>query len=118
MKRWIIGKDGRYCRNERCTRYGKPGKPTLDSTTGLITIVCSKCDVVSAYQSTYWKEKRACLGCNHVRDVTVTRWHSGEEHARDRCDACELMNSVRVHRQTADRLEAKARAIYARRKSK
>ncbi len=118
-RRWIIGAEGGRCRNAGCPQYGKrAGKPEVDPETGAIKVVCKLCRQPSERQANSWKERRPCRACNYVRDVTVSQWHSGGERARDYCDACDLMNSVGVHRQTADRLEAKAMAIRAKRKAK
>ncbi len=48
--------------------------------------------------------------------MTVTQWHSGGEHARDFCSACDLLNSAENHRNQAAQMRLKANAIIAARR--
>ena len=119
-RKWIIEKGHRTCNNHRCNWYGDSthkGKVTLNPVTGAIGTFCENCKQTSLYDARSWKEMRACIRCQHVRNVTVTKWSGGEEHARDTCDACDMIHSARVHRHTAMQLEAKAQAIIAKRRS-
>ncbi len=117
MKRWIIGGRARECSNDRCNRYGKKGTVELDPATGKIDVRCSACTIISEYQASSWKERRPCKACGFVRDVKVTIWHGGGgEHARDFCNACEMLNAAEVHREAAIRMKAKANAIIAARR--
>lgn len=119
-RKWIVEKGFRCCNNHRCNNYagdaGQKCKLTLDPRTGQVKTVCPVCKQTSEFQASSWKEMRPCKTCGHVRNVTVRTWgSSGEEHAREECDACELDRSVRVHLNTAHRLQQKAKAIRARR---
>jgi hypothetical protein len=121
-RKWLIAKGYRKCDNSRCVNYageaGKPCQTVLDSVTGTVRTTCSVCRQTSEFQCREWKEARACTSCKYVRNVTVHQYQDGTTHARDMCDACEMMQSVAVHRHTADRLEAKAHSIIIGRKQK
>lgn len=118
-RKWIVSKGYRKCDNARCANYAgearKPCKVKLDPATGVVHTTCSLCKQTSEFQCREWKERRACTGCGYFRNVTVHQWHDGKTHAKELCDACELLQSVRVHRATANRLEAKARDIIGKR---
>ncbi len=116
-RKWIIEARARTCSNSRCNHYGEKGggnKTTINAE-GLITTVCGMCKQSSATQARDYKETRACIGCKHVRNITVHIYSNGELQARDLCDACEMETSARIHIQTAERLHAKAAAIRAQR---
>ena len=121
-RRWLVAKGYRFCDNSKCINYaGESGKRCtvrLDPATGEVHTTCSVCKRTSIFQCREWKELRACERCRHPRNVTVHRYMDGTEHAAPVCDACKLMQSVAMHRETADRLEAKALGIFLKRKKK
>ena len=116
-RRWIIGRDGRRCGNFSCAGYEKANAQIVSiGADGLVRTKCRECAEPHTFQSHEYKERRACQGCTHVRDVTVKVWQDGKTYARPFCDACEADQSAAHHIKTGRRLHEKARKIRAGRR--
>lgn len=116
MKRWIISKDGRRCGNFSCAGYEKANVEILHiDADGTVYTKCRECIQAHTYKSREYKDRRACKGCAHNRNVTVRVYHDGKEYARDTCDACDMERSAERHVATAQRLRRKAFQIRQRR---
>jgi hypothetical protein len=116
-RRWIIGKDGRRCGERNCIGYDKANAQIVSiGEDGHVRTKCRECGAPHEYKSREYKERRACQGCAHVRDVTVKVWHDGRTSARPFCAACEADQSAASHIETARHLREKARKIRAARR--
>jgi len=115
---WIVPKSAKTC-----SHYGydcnntrpKGSKFNLDKYTGKTRFGCGACKHVHEMQLKAWKERRACRLCRYVRNVTVTEWTPGHQHAEEYCDACKQMLSCWSHLRTAADQKSKAVSTYAKR---
>jgi len=111
-KRWIVDKDARSCSYRCDVPEARVTVKITDAVTGAFHKSCSGCGREEDGQLSRYKERRACKGCQDVRDVTVTVACNRErEFAKDYCAICELEISAAHHAATAKAFFARARRL-------
>lgn len=115
---WLVPKSAKTCSHYgyECNNTRPRGsKFKLNKETGVAHFYCGCCKHTHETQLKSWKERRACKLCQYVRNVTVSEWSPGHQHAEEYCDACKQMLSCWSHMRTAQEQKAKALVTYEKR---